>query len=733
MKRSLLIKLTCLLFAGHFFTNASAQKILLVSGTGQLYSLDVSSGTCVTQEVILPCSANPSAKMFSIALYKDTLYYIATNGGLYQNVLGNPSSCKQLSSTVFSNALTVDRNGMLYYIAGADLFKFDPHTSTGVLLGRVPFTSAGDLVFYKDKLLLASTMGVVEIDTTAHPMVSTLLMATPGHNFFGVFNIPFGCNANRVYGIESTAANSGTIVELDLDNKKILGNYCTLPVGVNDAASITESGITQGITVNNINIKPQCDIAERGSVFVNALSASANVSLQFTLNNSAANSDGKFTDLNAGRYAVHIKSSDGCSLDTTVAVQLVDKLTVLLAVTPDICGAKNGSVSVQKLSGTDPLSFSLNNSAPQSNPVFMNLSAGTYALKATDRNGCSSQISFPLLSISPPLPVSSVAITPASCKGGDGSIKLTFLPSANITGISLDGGNVVAGDNLINVSAGQHHVQIITSTCVFDTALTVPQQAALLPVISFTNKSPDCNGGNTGSSDVHVTNIAQPFTVSFNGGVYASVTNFTNLAAGIYPVKVKDSNGCEWTLADTVPVGTAAKPFIQTDITHAECWQSQPGKLRLTISGPGAPYQFELKGQRYVSGQEATKLPAGSYFIRIFTATGCLADSATLIIKNQNSLGANCDTVYVPSAFTPNGDGSNDVLRPIVSGSLQSFVFRIYNRWGQLIFETKTPGQGWDGKLKGIQQSSAVYVWMIECRDTTGGKKNYQGTFVLIR
>jgi hypothetical protein len=123
---------------------------------------------------------------------------------------------------------------MLYYIAGADLFKFDPHNSTATLLGRVPFTSAGDLVFYKDKLLLASTMGVVEIDTTAHPMVSTLLMATPGHNFFGVFNIPFGCNANRVYGIESTAANSGTIVELDLDNKKILGNYCTLPVGVND-------------------------------------------------------------------------------------------------------------------------------------------------------------------------------------------------------------------------------------------------------------------------------------------------------------------------------------------------------------------------------------------------------------------------------------------------------------------------------------------------------------------
>ncbi|WP_204306850.1 gliding motility-associated C-terminal domain-containing protein, partial [Klebsiella aerogenes] len=67
--------------------------------------------------------------------------------------------------------------------------------------------------------------------------------------------------------------------------------------------------------------------------------------------------------------------------------------------------------------------------------------------------------------------------------------------------------------------------------------------------------------------------------------------------------------------------------------------------------------------------------------------------------------------IFVPSAFTPNGDGRNDILKPITVGITQLFYFRIYNRWGQLVFSTSSIGKGWDGTFGGVKQASGTYVF----------------------
>lgn len=724
MKWDVLKKLIALFITALFFANVSGQKILLADSNGKLYSLDITSGTCVTQQVSLPNNCN--AQFFSIALYKDTLYY-TSNGSLYRAILNDPSPCKFLLN-VASNALTVDSDGMLYWQYGYDLIKFDPHTGISVKLATLSYISAGDLVFYKDKLLMAATDGIVEIDLHAQPVTNTLIMPTPGRYFYGLFSLPVDCNTNKVYALESSTTSK--VVEFDLENRIILNTYCTLPFTVNDAASITESGVTQGITVNSIDIKQQCGITGKGSINVNASSATANVTLQYTLNNTTTNGDGKFDALTGGTYAIHISSTDGCKKDTVVTVKTVDEISVNLISTPDTCEAKKGSLSVQKITGTEPFVFLLDNAVSQVSPSFPGLTTGTHLLKVTDQNTCSLDTSFAIQSFSPTLPISSITITPASCTVG-GTIKLVYLPSANVTGAKLDGGSFAAVDNFSNIAPGPHFLQIMNGSCVFDTTITVPVNTALAPLVSFTNKSPDCTG-NTGTSSINVSNILQPFLVSFNAGNYSSVTNFTGLAAGIYPVKIKDANGCVWNVSDTVPVFVAVKPLVQSNITNAECWQNQPGSVRLSMSGPGSPYQFEINGAKYITGQQV-QLPAGNYIARILTASNCPVDSMAITIKQQNSFGANCDTIYVPSAFTPNGDGVNDVLKPTVSAGTQSFTFRIYNRWGQALFETRTPGEGWNGKWKSIQQPNATYVWILECRDSAGQAKTYSGTFVLIR
>jgi gliding motility-associated-like protein len=90
--------------------------------------------------------------------------------------------------------------------------------------------------------------------------------------------------------------------------------------------------------------------------------------------------------------------------------------------------------------------------------------------------------------------------------------------------------------------------------------------------------------------------------------------------------------------------------------------------------------------------------------------------------------------IAVPSAFTPNNDGLNDRLYPLNAVKAENLEFKVFNRWGQLIFQTKNWRQGWDGTIKGIPQASGTYVWYLSFiyRDTKQ-QRTMRGTATLIR
>lgn len=90
--------------------------------------------------------------------------------------------------------------------------------------------------------------------------------------------------------------------------------------------------------------------------------------------------------------------------------------------------------------------------------------------------------------------------------------------------------------------------------------------------------------------------------------------------------------------------------------------------------------------------------------------------------------------IDVPTAFTPNSDGLNDFFGPLNALVAENFLFRIYNRWGGLVYESKDWTKPWDGTIKGAQQPAANYVWTLSYRDLVTGKEvNRKGSFVLIR
>ncbi|MEO6490432.1 MAG: PKD domain-containing protein [Ferruginibacter sp.] len=118
---------------------------------------------------------------------------------------------------------------------------------------------------------------------------------------------------------------------------------------------------------------------------------------------------------------------------------------------------------------------------------------------------------------------------------------------------------------------------------------------------------------------------------------------------------------------------------------------------------------------------------AKEYSITLTTESGCITvDSQSVkIVKNI--------AIYVPSAFTPDNDGTNDVLRPFMFGIKKLNWFKIYNRGGELMFIAYEPSKGWDGTYKGRRQEMQTYVWLLEGLGADGKMYSKKGTTVLVR
>lgn len=115
------------------------------------------------------------------------------------------------------------------------------------------------------------------------------------------------------------------------------------------------------------------------------------------------------------------------------------------------------------------------------------------------------------------------------------------------------------------------------------------------------------------------------------------------------------------------------------------------------------------------------------YTVKLTTVAGCITVD-TQLVKTVKQV-----EIYVPTAFTPNIDGKNDVLRPMVRGIKEVRYFRIFNRWGELLFQNNDPAHGWDGIYKGVAQPTQTVVWMLQCIGLDGVFYEKKGTSILLR
>ena len=116
------------------------------------------------------------------------------------------------------------------------------------------------------------------------------------------------------------------------------------------------------------------------------------------------------------------------------------------------------------------------------------------------------------------------------------------------------------------------------------------------------------------------------------------------------------------------------------------------------------------------------------YTVSATTPEGCTGSNGITVFIYKT-----LPDIFVPTGFTPNGDGLNDVLKPIMAGIAQFRFFRIFNRWGQLLFETAQQGKGWNGTINGTPQPTGTYLFSAAGVDYTGHLVEKKGTVVLIR
>jgi len=229
------------LIIGLFFLLALkgyGQSFYAVTNDSQIKKITINNGV-IAEEDINSCITNIGLP--SIAIYQNTFYF--SNGSLLISATisgNNLTNCFSPQVTMpVNNALTADEYGVLYAAGGNMLYSINTRSNAVTLLGIMPYSSAGDVIFYKGGLYMASTLGIVKINV-ANPAQSTLII--PGlTNVFGMTVVSYSTAPNKVYALSVNNANTD-VFELDLDNNVLGAKIGTLPYIVYDAASVAEDG-----------------------------------------------------------------------------------------------------------------------------------------------------------------------------------------------------------------------------------------------------------------------------------------------------------------------------------------------------------------------------------------------------------------------------------------------------------------------------------------------------------
>lgn len=240
-----------------------------------------------------------------------------------------------------------------------------------------------------------------------------------------------------------------------------------------------------------------------------------------------------------------------------------------------------------------------------------------------------------------------------------------------------------------------------------------------------------CKGMCIGTASITNNGGINPYQYLWNDTQQQTTAIASGLCAGTYTVIATDANGCTVTDSVTVIYSDSLPPLAAT-INYDTAFAGQLIQLHATQSN----YNYLWAPEQLVSNQNIynpTSKPDTGYhqfIIYITDKNGCTnSDTVAIYIKNVNCIEPE---LFVPSAFSPNGDNNNDVLF-VKGNTIAEMDFKIFDRWGQKVFESNNPAHGWDGTFKGKMLTPAVFDYYIEITCVDAQKFYKKGNITLIR
>jgi len=485
---------------------------------------------------------------------------------------------------------------------------------------------------------------------------------------------------------------------------------------------------------------PTCNGYANGAVSFFPYGGSAPYS--FSINAGLSFQDSvNFTNLAAGTHSFIIKDSAGCTKDTSI---IITQPTALVAnasvINPASCFGNDGKILVSITGGTPKYWTSINGTFFRPDTL-ITAPVGTYPfITAMDINGCKDTVDLPLT-----LPLNdtmrlSLEQSINVCEGSSATLYPVVndqIPDAAFTWQwgSVNAAATIANDTVKNtlispVDTSVYFLHATWGLCQrFD---TITANLLYKPRVTVGNDTVTCFGspvllkGSLLNASGQVTfSWLPPYFVN-NSSVPVTFATPATPGSHLYALVVRDNYGCNFLNADTMLV-TVLDPvpaFAGNDTIAL--W----GEAHQLFGSGGVQYTW---APATVLNNAAAQNPVALLYndtrfsLKVMNLTGCTAYD-TVFIKVLKG-----PAYYLPSAFSPNGDGRNDIFRPLPAGISVTKNFSIYNRYGHLVFETNQWLKGWDGRYKGQMQPAGAYIWFLNGLDKNGKMIQKKGTVILIK
>jgi len=456
--------------------------------------------------------------------------------------------------------------------------------------------------------------------------------------------------------------------------------------------------------------------------------------LEYALNGGVSQTVNTFTGLDAGTYEVAVNDENNCTiLDTVVLIEAVLPTIDSIVWNPPLCNSGLFEVSIFASGGIGALSYSTDDLNLGNVNLLTISSAGNYTAYVEDALGCEAEMDFVLID-PPSFTFGNILVEPAICNQNNGSalIELTEIVGATLPyQFSIDNGNTYQSDNFFDgLTVGEYELILKDANdCLYNTNFTIIENEGFMIQAETTNAS--CEMAN-GSITVVPQNEMPQMTYSLDGGVPQNENQFTNLAVGTYSIVAVDEQNCSKTIEAII--GEQESLIIDlTAAENADCGQEN-GLIQVEASFGNPPYQYALEDAVFQTSALFSNLASGTYNITVRDTIGCQA-----FLTNIAVLSNDCQ-VIVPDAFSPNGDGLNDVFLAIIPVGETATIetFNVYNRWGLLIhqannFAGNTNGNWWDGTYKNKEQNLGVYLYYIKVVYSDGRDETFKGNVTLVR